>query len=103
VNGSRIPLFLRRGKVEIKNDPTLVAQARRAFLAVKASALSSAEPGALEYRLSQAGNVFSVWAKFSDAQAVIAHTQTPAYWDMHTINDNDTFAQETKVEFYEEL
>jgi len=70
---------------------------------VKASALSPAEPGAFEYRLSQAGNVFNVWAKFADSQAVIAHTQTPAYWEMHTVNDIETVALETKVEFYEEL
>jgi len=89
-------------RIEIKKDPGLVAAARRALLAVRASALSQAEPGALEYRLSQADNVFCVWAKFTDTQAVIAHTQTQAYWDMHDGNE-DGLAAEVKVEFFEEL
>jgi len=90
-------------RIEIKNDPALIVRARRALLAVKASALSAAEPGALEYRLSQVENIFNVWAKFADSQAVIAHTQTPAYWEMHTVGDSESVALETKVEFYEEL
>lgn len=50
-------------KIELVNNPAVLAKARIALLAVKASAMSTAEPGALEYRLSQAGNVFNVWAK----------------------------------------
>lgn len=57
------PIRCSKEKIEIKNDPTLIVRARRALLAVKASALSAAEPGALEYRLSQVENVFNVWAK----------------------------------------
>jgi len=79
----------------------MISKFRRNLLAVKASALSNVEPGALEYRVSQANNVFNVWAKFADAQAVVAHTQTPAYWELHM--GNDLLIQEPTVLFFEEL
>ncbi|KAF8328225.1 uncharacterized protein EI90DRAFT_3290716 [Cantharellus anzutake] len=101
-------------EIRVKNNPDDIAKFRRAILNVKASALSGAEPGALEYRLSQAYNVFSVWAKFADAQAVIFHTRTPAYWDMHILEElmlegtillqsYPLLMQDPKVLFYEEL
>jgi len=88
-------------QIHVKNVPEVIARFRRAILNVKASALSSAEPGALEYRLSQACNVFSVWAKFADSQAVMFHTRTQAYWDMHMLDE--LMLNDPKVLFYEEL
>jgi len=87
--------------IEVKHDKHMIAKFRRTLLAVKESALSKNEPGTLEYRVSQANNIFNVWAKFSDAQAVLAHTQTSAYWDLHM--GNDLLIQEPTVLFFEEL